>query len=178
MFGNNQQVERGMSRSGILDLRSDGMPRAGAPDRQRRHRGVAAATDNEIGPRRLQARAGSSNRPERQEPELRRQPSPWEADGEAFFDEREARRFGKTERLARHPRLAVMQNPSDRRRSAGSFERSAGVYRRNGGHRFRVRKALLYGKDGSVLAMAVVTQIGLHPGRARRHQPKATVTTS
>jgi hypothetical protein len=39
-------------------------------------------------------------------------------DMESFFDKRETRRLGQTERLAGHPGLAIVQNPDDRRHCA------------------------------------------------------------
>ena len=59
MFGHDQQIELGAADPGILDLRGNGMPTASAPDRQRRHRCIPAAGDDQIGPGRVNARTVS-----------------------------------------------------------------------------------------------------------------------
>jgi hypothetical protein len=94
VFGHNHKIEFGAADPGILDLRGNGMPTAGAPNRQRRHRCIPAARDDQIGPRRSQVRTGIPDRTERQEPELRGQPGPGEADTKTFLDIREPGRFG------------------------------------------------------------------------------------
>src|ERR1700756_1895805 len=86
---------------------------------------------------------------ERQEPQPRRQADPGEGDAEALLDDREPGSRGKTERLARHPRLAIMQNPGNWRRAARRFEQPRSVCRRNGAHHFRLPKPLLHSKYAS-----------------------------
>ena len=110
---------------------------------------------------------------------MRRQADPGEADAEALLDEWEPGGLGKTERLARHPRLAIMQNPGDWRPTTWGLEQPGSVCRRNGGHRFRLRKPVVYGKDALGLNHDPLGTGLLFARRtANRHQPKATVTTS
>ena len=50
VLGHDEQVEFAAPDARVLDLRGDRGAAAGAPDRQRRHRRVAAAGDDEVGP--------------------------------------------------------------------------------------------------------------------------------
>ena len=147
MLGHDQQVELGSADPGILDLRGDGIPAAGAQ--------IASAGIAAFGPRAM-TRSGeggcklapvSPAAPNGANQRCGRQPGPGEVDAEALLDEQEPSRLGKTERLACHFRLAVTQSQGDWRRAAWGFEQARSVCRRDRGHRFCLRMPLLHSKD-------------------------------
>jgi hypothetical protein len=121
VLGHDEQVELGSADPGILDLRGDGIPAAGAQ--------IASAGIAAFGPRAMTrsgqggcklapvSPAGRNGANQRRG----RQAGPREVDAEALLDEREPGRLGKTERLARRFRLAVTQSPDDWRRAAWGF---------------------------------------------------------
>jgi hypothetical protein len=177
-LGHDQQVELGSADPGILDLRGDGIPAAGAQ--------IASAGIAAFGPRAMTRSGQGGCKLAPVSPAVRndadqrcgRQADPGEVDAEALLDEREPGRLGKTERLACHSRLAVTQSPGDWRRAAWGFGQGRSVCRRGGDHRFRWRMPVVHSKDAPGQYGTVLAHVGPSSEKVNRHQPKATVTTS
>ena len=120
VLGHDQPVEFRSPDPGILDLRGDGIPAAGAQ--------IASAGIAAFGPRAMTRSGEGGCKLAPVSPAVRNganqrcgQTDPGEVDAEALLDEQEPARLGKTERLARHSRLAVTQSPGDWRQAAWGF---------------------------------------------------------
>ena len=133
----NRQVE--LADTGVLDLDGHGMPAARPPDRQCRHCRVAAATDDELRPRRRQV-GSMMSRGKRKKPKSWWQVRPRKANGQPFLDKRKTHGLGKAERMANHTWFSVVKYPGDRQTAIPRCGQGRTRRYRNRRHSSRLRE--------------------------------------